>query len=74
MRKIDTKNSPMWPWNSDEGGDDKQAQKQAQAPYLQNHHEKNRHTISETFLQTSFCLRHLGKTMNEPWTSALIGW
>ena len=31
MRKIDTKKSPMWPRNSNEGGDDKQAQKQVQA-------------------------------------------
>ena len=26
-RKVDTKISPMWPRNSDEGGEDKQAQK-----------------------------------------------
>ena len=36
-RKVDTKLSPMWPRNSDEGGEDKQAQKQLSTSSLYLH-------------------------------------
>ena len=52
-RKVDTKISPMWPRNSDEGGEDKQAQKQLSTSSLYLNLMKtvtgNWHTVSETF-------------------------
>ena len=76
-RKVETKKSLMWPWNSDEDREDKQAQKQLSTSFLYLNLMKmvagNWHTVSET-LSSNFSLCHLGKTTNESRMSALVGW